>query len=136
MKNYGKTGILGDPLNQRKPVFGDFTDLDFTTMQQQVADVKSQFERLPGALKSKFDNDPQKLIEFLANKDNEQEAIRLGFRDDPKRFEPYMMVDKNGVSTGVMKHPGKTAEETKYYIDGKLCDKTGNLIVEDPKPTE
>ena len=70
----------------------------------------------------------------MADSKNDDEAIKLGLKDDPKRFEPYMMKDKNGNATGVMKHPGKTAEEHKYFKDGVETDKFGTPVPQPDPP--
>ena len=134
MRDYGKTGAFGDNIQTRKPIFGDFTGQDFATMNRQVAAIKTQFERLPAALKNKFANDPQRLIEFLADEKNNEESYKLGLREDPRRFEPYMMTDRNNNPTGIMKHPGKTSKEHRYFRDGVEVDRLGNVIKKEDTP--
>lgn len=65
-------------------LFGDFTNVEsYHYALNKVADAKSDFENLPSALRKRFDQDPAKLIEFLASEDNRQEAIELGLIEDP-----------------------------------------------------
>ena len=54
MKNYQRTGILGDPMRQARPVYGDFTGMSFTEMQQKVANIKMEFDKLSPQLKHKI----------------------------------------------------------------------------------
>lgn len=133
MKNYKKTGILGDQLSFKKPQYGDFTGVDFTEMQRKVADARSQFDQLPAELRSKFKNRVENLIDYLLDEKNEEEAVKLGLKQNKRLLEPYMMVDKNGQPTGVMKHPGPTAKEHKYFKNGVQTDKFGNTLPEPPK---
>ncbi len=128
MRNYKRTGILVNPQDARKPIFGDFSDIDFESTQRRIAECKTQFEMMPNAIRNKFHNNPKEMVDFLAQPENEQESIKLGLRIDPKLSEPYMMLDKNKQPTGVMKHPGKTVKEHKYFKDGKPSDKFGNLL--------
>lgn len=58
--------------------FGDFTGIDFKTMQDQVAGAKSQFEALPSEIRARFENQPYKLLEFMDDPNNREEAIELG----------------------------------------------------------
>lgn len=129
MRNYSKTGILGS-LNKPTPIYGDFSDIDFQTEQLKVVKTQTAFDQLPQKLKEKFQNSPQKLINYLKDPKNKEEAIKLNIIAKPNQ-EPYMMVDLKQQPTGVMKHPGKTAKETKYYKDGNETNSYGLPI---PKP--
>lgn len=83
MRKYAKTGILVDPsqVRSRVPQFGDFTQVDFHSMQNAIAAAKAAFMLLPSDVRSKFDNDPALAIEFAANPENNAEAVKLGLLD-------------------------------------------------------
>lgn len=81
MEKYNRTGVLIDPLVPRKqsPSYGDFADQpDFGTAQNMLAAGKRAFEELPEEIKERFGNNPQKLMAFLENPQNREEAQRLG----------------------------------------------------------
>jgi len=81
MSRYKKTGILVDPVkaaHARKALYGDFTGIDFHAAQNVVAQGMQAFSQLPALIRKRFDNDAGKLIEFLQNPDNVDEAVRLG----------------------------------------------------------
>lgn len=80
MKKYEKTGVIVDALGiERKPVFGDFTE--FKSYHETLASVRRAegvFMQLPAATRNRFENDPEKLFQFLENPENKAEAIKLG----------------------------------------------------------
>lgn len=79
VKRYMDTGILGDPFDTRKPVFGDFSDVpDFHEAQGVIAKAFEQFADLPAEVRDRFANNPAQLMEFLDNPANRDEAIKLG----------------------------------------------------------
>lgn len=71
-----KGGIV--PQGDRKPQYGDFVGLDYRAMQDRIAQVNQSFAELPSDLRRRFDNDPQALLDFIGNPENEAEAVELG----------------------------------------------------------
>lgn len=83
MKRYA-SGLPPSLAGSRTPMFGDFSNIpDYQTSLQVVIDAQDRFADLPSAVRKRFDNDPGKLIEFLQNSDNRNEAVRLGLIDKP-----------------------------------------------------
>lgn len=74
----GQTPTIGNPRSNRKPMFGDFTAMEFQEMQNAVLDIHHDFEALPSRIRNKFKNDPYQLKRFLDDPANEAEAIKLG----------------------------------------------------------
>lgn len=74
---FGLTGEL--PENLRMPVSGDFTKVgDFQSAMQMVREAEEAFMELPGQVRARFHNDPQRLIEFIEDDANREEAQKLG----------------------------------------------------------
>lgn len=74
---FGLTGQLPDDV--RVPVSGDFTGVvDFQTAMNSVRAAEEAFMELPGALRARFANDPQRLMEFVSDDENMDEARKLG----------------------------------------------------------
>jgi len=90
VSRYKKTGILGDPRDTRRPVFGDFTAVDFQDMQQAIISVDAHFASLPAKIRSMFRNDPVEVIRFVENPANHEAAIKLGLLLDPTGETPDM----------------------------------------------
>lgn len=74
---YGLNGEL--PADVRVPQYGDFTGVgDYQSALNAVREADASFMELPAKVRSRFDNDPQKLLEFVANDANRAEAVSLG----------------------------------------------------------
>lgn len=72
-----RTGVL--PGVDREALYGDFSEVtDYATAQVKIAEAKQSFEQLPSDIKEQFDNDVTKLLDWIDNPDNEEEAIKLG----------------------------------------------------------
>lgn len=77
----------GIPLPVRQDAFyGDFESMptDFAEMCKIVEDARQQFAALPSNVRSRFDNDPIKLVEFMQDKNNLAEAVKLGLVTEQK----------------------------------------------------
>ena len=81
MSFYKKTGgLLPDTVSvSGKPFYGDFSDsADFYRAQQLLASAKQSFASLPSDIRERFQNDPGKLMAFLDDEKNRDEAEKLG----------------------------------------------------------
>lgn len=77
---YTQTGVIPDYLTQAaEGVYGDFSEVgDYTDMQNQIIKAKESFAALPSDVRRRFNEDPAQLIAFVRNKDNYDEAVKLG----------------------------------------------------------
>jgi len=77
LRQFNITGLLPEaPLSPR---YGDFTGIgDYHSALNQVIAAEDEFMRLPAQIRSRFENDPAKLIDFLEKSENKDEAIKLG----------------------------------------------------------
>jgi phage internal scaffolding protein len=65
-------------VNNGTGVYGDFSSgIDFHEMQNRITDAMLDFMSLPATTRAKFDNDPGKLLDFIANPANAEEAREL-----------------------------------------------------------
>lgn len=81
MKKYRQTGVLGDPLSISKgvPFYGDFSKMpDLAEQMEIVREANENWERLPAETRLRFQNKPEKLVEFVMNENNRDEATKLG----------------------------------------------------------
>lgn len=61
------------------PQYGDFSNVpDLATANQLVKDAVDDFEKLPVAVRNRFGHDPIKLITFVQDPNNKEDAVRLG----------------------------------------------------------
>lgn len=82
VRRFGLTGELPD--NVRVPVSGDFTGItDFHSAMNAVREAQESFDALPAETRARFANDPQNLMEFVADGRNRDEALKLGLIDLP-----------------------------------------------------
>lgn len=78
IKKYEVTGVITH-LNKKTGQYIDATQLkDYHSSLQTVIDAKNLFMQLPSDLRAKFENDPQKLIDFVDDKNNYDDAVSLG----------------------------------------------------------
>lgn len=79
MKRFGVTGKMPEAAAS---FFGDFADggFDFRLANEHVIAARQAFESLPWEVKDRFAQDPQRLLDFVANDKNLDEAERLGLR--------------------------------------------------------
>lgn len=60
-------------------MFGDFTDVpDLRTMHERLAKAEAAFYTFPSKIRSKFDNDPLRFIEWFDDPKNDGEKRELG----------------------------------------------------------
>jgi len=81
---FEKTGVLVDPSSGvvRTPNYGDFSGIgDFHAIKSRIAKAESDFMLFPASLRNRFDNDVQKLVDFLSDSKNDVEAVKLGLKD-------------------------------------------------------
>lgn len=84
-ERFMRTGQMPQVLNL--PTAGDFEGIfDFQTAMNTIAQAREEFMSLPAKVRTRFSNDPAQLLEFVNNKDNYDEAVKLGFI--PKKEKP------------------------------------------------
>lgn len=63
----------------RAPMFGDFTNApDFMEAQNLVIQARERFSALPVKVRDRFNHDPLRLLQFIADPANAKEAAKLG----------------------------------------------------------
>lgn len=79
---YGLTGEV--PTVLQLPKYGDFSGIyDFQSANNAVIEARRQFMTLPAKLRARFENEPQRLLSFLEDPENREEAIFLGLVNKP-----------------------------------------------------
>lgn len=77
VRRFGLTGEL--PPARDIPQYGDFTHvLDYQSALNAVIAADEAFMSLPAQLRSRFDNNPQNLLDFLHDENNREEARTMG----------------------------------------------------------
>jgi len=77
LERFGKTGQV--PVNAISGTYGDFSGVhDYHTALNAIIAAESEFAALPAQIRNRFDNEPNKLIDFMNNDQNKAEAEKLG----------------------------------------------------------
>lgn len=77
MKRYKNTGI--PPAARRGGVYGDFSNVgDYREALEKIQEAEEDFASLPSEVRSRFKNDPGRLIAFVSDPKNADEAVKLG----------------------------------------------------------
>lgn len=104
MRRYQKTGVIPF-LDQREPRFMDCSAFDFQEAQNLVAGARSMFQELSAQLRERFDNDPGRLLEFLNDERNREEAVQLGLVRPPVPDAVPVKVEVTNPATGTVEAP-------------------------------
>lgn len=82
VRRFGLTGEL--PSDVAIPQSGDFVGVgDFHSAMNLVRETQEQFLRVPAELRARFNNDPARLMAFVEDESNRDEARKLGLLKDP-----------------------------------------------------
>lgn len=100
---YMKTGIL--PGADIEGVYGDYSSVpDYLQAQQIIANAQQQFDGLSPDLRKRFENDPEKFLDFVHDPKNKEEMKTLGLlkeapinepQEKPKKTEPKVEPKKD-----------------------------------------
>lgn len=87
VKRFGITGQM--PSGVRLPTYGDFTGVgDYRSALEAVRDADDAFMELPADIRTRFDNDPQRYLDFAENPANQEEIYNLGLATRPSGSNP------------------------------------------------
>jgi len=93
IKRYRVTGLMRQlPL---EPMYGDFTNIpSYQESLNVVIRGQEAFARLPSDIRTKFDNDPARFLEFMSNPENQEEIYKLGLAKRPEPSDTDKIVSK------------------------------------------
>jgi hypothetical protein len=107
LKNFGIEALAVNPLTPR---YGDFSDVvDYHSALNSVIAAEDEFMALPANIRTRFDNDPAKLIDFLPNDANRAEAENLGLVTKTEPV-PVGLLDPTGTGDSKTTKTPKTEE--------------------------
>ncbi len=80
-----------DALEKRNAQYADFSEIgSFHELQTKIVEAQQNFMQLPAEMRTRFDNDPGKLLDFVSDEDNRKEGQDLGIINpdpDPPKAE-------------------------------------------------
>lgn len=109
VKRFGITGVM--PQNHRVPEYGDYTGVnDYRSAIEAVRAADEHFMAMPAEVRARFENDPQRFMDFCAVPDNLNEMRKLGLAVPEKVADTTLrdVVDAVGKLGGV--NNGKSSE--------------------------
>jgi len=77
LKKYQKTGAI-DHVNKHEASYGYATSHDFQSALETIKRGRIMFEELPSSIRTKFENDPAKFLDFVQDNNNLKEMQELG----------------------------------------------------------
>lgn len=78
LAKYQKTMQLTH-VNKIQGTYGDFSSVsDYQSSLNAISDAHTRFMGLPAAIRKKFDNDPSKLLNYVSNPNNYDDAVKSG----------------------------------------------------------
>ena len=87
LAKYKRTGLISH-LARHSGNFGDFSSVDdYQTSLGKIMQAQQSFEMLPSELRSKFGNDPGRLIEFMSDEKNTEDCYKFGLKIRPEKKE-------------------------------------------------
>lgn len=87
MKKFLKTGLMEHSRNHQ-PDYGFATSEDFHTSMNIITRANSMFEDLPSQIRSRFENRPDKFLDFVNDENNQQEMVKMGLLDPIYQYKP------------------------------------------------
>lgn len=71
------------------PRYGDFSNVeDYLTQMNRLTEAQEAFDALPANIRTRFQNDPGKLLEFIGDDENRDEAVKLGLVEKQEKTMP------------------------------------------------
>ena len=74
-------------VNTFEEQFGDATGADFKDAMDFVTNAQNAFNELPSKIRARFDNNAEKLLQFMEDPGNREEAISLGLIDKDRSID-------------------------------------------------
>jgi len=94
MDRFVKTGVL-DHVREHGPEYGFASSDDFKASMEIIAKAQTMFEELPSKIRTKFENDPAKFLDFVQDEKNTKEMEEMGLanKNQIKRRRPRFHVN-------------------------------------------
>ena len=115
MEKFQRTGAI-DHYAKYAPNYDDATSDDLHTSLNIIADANSMFEELPSSIRKKFENNPQKFLDFVQDPKNLEEMRELGLAEKKSPTPKPIKV--------VMADPPKAKETTTTSKEEPKTEKT------------
>jgi hypothetical protein len=117
LAQFMETGIM--PPTNTSPQYGDVSGHNFQEAQNQIALAKTLFEELPEHVRSRFENEPYKFLQFAQDENNYDQMVEMGLANAPT----FTLEDEALPSGGIIPSnseavPGTIPKATKEAPQG------------------
>jgi phage internal scaffolding protein len=89
-----ETGIM--PPTNTSPQYGDVSGHNFQEAQNQIALAKTLFEELPEHVRSRFENEPYKFLQFAQDENNYDQMVEMGLANAIPSEDNALQTDSKG----------------------------------------
>lgn len=115
LAKYFKTGVINH-FNKQSPLFADAVNVDLLEAHNIINDAKEMFSSLPSKVRTRFDNSPEKYLQFLSIPENRTEAAHLGLlQEDSPTAIPSPQTDAEIAAEAKTK--AKSADKTEVETE-------------------
>lgn len=100
IERYNITGELHH-VRTTRPVYLDMTAIDFQEMREKTTRIEETFMELPGKIRKKFEHNPAKMMFWLQDPKNFNEAVELGLvelsepKEEPRKVRTKKQAEKD-----------------------------------------
>lgn len=115
---YEKSGMI-QHLNEREPFYGDVSDMvDYQHCLNVVNEANDLFMNMDARIRERFANDPARMVAFLNDPKNIQEAISLGMAVERPKEVKQVVEDQPVETEMAFKGPQKAHTASKPHHKG------------------
>lgn len=80
-----RKGVMPRNIRERPGVYADVSEIpDLLECMEIMSKAQQDFDNLPAQIRKRFGNSPVELVDFLNDSKNDEEAIKLGFKQRNK----------------------------------------------------
>lgn len=106
MRNYARTGMISH-VNKYQGSYEDVSGaVSFHEAQEIVKKAEEMFYTVPSAVRSKFDNDPGKFLDFVLDDRNRDEMQKMGLLKEVARVNSEVRQEVSSTGPAVEKSGG------------------------------
>lgn len=86
VERFGITKTM--PIGAQPLSYGDFAEVfDFQSAQNAIVDASRRFMAMPSKIRDRFNNDPQKFLEFCTDAENADDLRKMGLANPLPKAE-------------------------------------------------
>ena len=100
LAQFMETGIMPQP-KHANPQYHDVSEIDFTSMQNQLANAKTLFEELPELVKARFNNEMHTFLQFAEDEKNLPEMVDMGLAVKNERIAQALQAQAGEETTSL-----------------------------------